>query len=216
MPPDTQPIRFVRSGADAQPPPAPFRNIAVLGLGDRGLSLALAARRRWPAALVIGVDLHGRLERAVRLHAIDVGAPDLSILGGAQLIVLACPFGERLGHIQRLCDYVEGDFLVTDLGGPKAVLFERARALDRLTFIGGHPVLHPASAGSRISAERFDGIHWFLVPDPARPRPEAVECLESFVMALGARPEQLAPEEYERRLAVSNGLKAPDSEGDDD
>jgi len=192
-----------------------FRNIAVLGLDAVSLSLALAARRTWPAALVIGVDGPERLEEAVRLHAIDVGAPDLAILAGAELIVLACLPEERLGQLQRLCEYVEAEAVVTDLGGPKASLLECARTLERLSFVGSHPMVRPAPSGNRVASERFAGVPWFVTPDPADPRPGAVERLVSFVAALGARPELLYAEEYDRRLS-GNRLTARDTEIGDD
>lgn len=216
MPAESQPIRFARSRSDAQEPPIVFRTIAILGLDELGLSLALAARRTWPSALVIGVDGPDRLEQAVRLHAIDVGASDLSILAGAELVVLSCPPQERLGHLQRLSDYVEGDFVVTDLGGSKVPLIERAQAFDRLTFVVGHPVVRPAAPGRRVAAERFDGVPWFIVRDPADPPSGALDSLGRFVTALGAQPEFLGPEEYDRRLSEPDSPTPRGPEGGED
>ena len=54
--------------------PPVFEKVAVIGLGLIGGSIALAARRHWPSALVIGIDRKDVLEKAMVLHAIDVAA----------------------------------------------------------------------------------------------------------------------------------------------
>ena len=100
--------------SDASPPP--FARIGIVGLGLIGGSLALACRRRWPQALVIGVDRNDVLEAAVVRHAIDVAADDLDMLAGAELVVLAAPVEANLALLARLDAHVEGEALVTDVG----------------------------------------------------------------------------------------------------
>ena len=59
----------------ADPPaggPPVFERVAIVGLGLIGGSLALAARKAWPAGLVIGVDRNEVLEKAMVRHAVDV------------------------------------------------------------------------------------------------------------------------------------------------
>src|SRR5438309_2220370 len=55
-----------------------FEKIGIVGLGLIGGSIALKARELWPASLVIAVDQKDVLETAMRLHAIDVAADDLT------------------------------------------------------------------------------------------------------------------------------------------
>jgi prephenate dehydrogenase len=197
VPENTHPLRLLRPGA-APTASLVFSHVAVVGLDALGLSLAMAARLRWPEALVIGVAPADRLEQAVRLHAIDVGAPDPVILAGSELIVLACPPEERLTTFERLCEYVERDVLVTDLCGPKAALMEQARSLEHVSFVGGHPLVDPAGP---VSAERFSGVTWYVMPDPRDRRQESAERLGRFIEGVGARPVVLDPGEYDRRLA---------------
>ena len=71
--------------------PPVFEKIAIVGLGLIGGSMALAARKTWPRCLVIGVDDKDVLERAMVRHAIDVAASDLTVIGEADLVVLAAP-----------------------------------------------------------------------------------------------------------------------------
>src|SRR5215207_84447 len=45
--------------------------IAIVGFGLIGASLGLAVKRRWPAAVVIGIDEKPVTERAMRMQAAD-------------------------------------------------------------------------------------------------------------------------------------------------
>ena len=97
-----------------QPPEAPseppiFEKIAILGLGLIGGSLALAARRTWPRALVIGVvDDKAILEQAMVLHAIDVAADDPVVIAEADVVVLAAPVRANIALLGELADHVTG------------------------------------------------------------------------------------------------------------
>lgn len=190
---------------DSSPPP--FARIGIVGLGLIGGSLALACRRRWPQALVIGVDRNDVLEAAVVRHAIDVAADDLDMLAGADLVVLAAPVEANLALLARLDAHVEGEALVTDVGSTKRVVVEAARALPaRLPFIGGHPFAGAARSGIEHGApEMFEGRPWLLTPEPGTPA-ALVERLSGFVAALGAQPRVMPAGEHDRLMAALSHL----------
>src|SRR5512142_2341968 len=126
-----------------QAPGAPpvFDRIGIVGLGLIGGSLALAARRTWPAGLVIGVDRNEVVEQAVARHAIDVAASDLTIVSEADLIVLAAPVLRNVEILRSLPEYIEKPVVVTDVGSTKRAIVEAAAGLPSgFTFVGGHPL----------------------------------------------------------------------------
>jgi prephenate dehydrogenase len=184
------------------PPSAPvFQRIAVIGLGLIGGSLALAVREVWPAALVIGVDSNDILEKAIRLHAVDVGADDPIVAAEADLVVLAAPGRENERMLARLPAIIPGVAVVTDVGSTKRTIVAAAAALPgRLAFVGGHPFA--GSTGAGIEAARpdlFRGRPWFLTP---RSAPEHVgERLRGLIRAVGAAPVSTTPAEHDRLLA---------------
>ena len=73
-----------------------FHKIGVIGLGLIGGSIALAARKVWPSALVIGVDKKGVLEHAMQLHAIDVASDAPVVLADADVGFLAAPVAQNI------------------------------------------------------------------------------------------------------------------------
>ena len=61
----------------------PFHRIAIVGVGLIGGSIALAARRRWPAAEIVGIDRQPVLETARETRVIDRGSDGLAEIADA-------------------------------------------------------------------------------------------------------------------------------------
>jgi prephenate dehydrogenase len=188
------------------PEPPIFGKIAVVGLGLIGGSIALAAKRAWPTALVLGVDRKEVLELAVRLHAVDVAAAELFLLSEADLVILAAPVRQNVSLLEQLDDYVAVPAIVTDTGSTKRSILQAARCLpERLTFIGGHPVAGAARGGlERAHPDLFRGHPWLLTPPGGDG--SALEKLSAFVKGLGAIPHVIDPAKHDRMLAFLSHL----------
>jgi prephenate dehydrogenase len=187
--------------------PPIFPKIGIVGLGLIGGSIALAARRIWPSALVIGVDSKDTLEVAMRRHAVDVGADDMVVLAEADVVVLAAPVTENVALLGRLESAVRQAAIVTDTGSTKRVIVEAARALPpQLTFVGGHPLGGAATSGlEHARPDLFVGRPWLLTPTGEAAGP-AVERLSAFVRELGAEPKILTAAAHDRLLAYLSHL----------
>ena len=195
-----------------QPPPAPaapppFDKVAIVGLGLIGGSIALAARRQWPACLVIGVDRKEVLEKAMVLHAIDVAADDPVVMAEADLVVLAAPVEQNIDALAQIDRHVAAPAVVTDVGSTKRTTVEAARQLPpRFTFVGGHPLGGaPRSGIEHARADLFAGRPWLFTPDGAAAA-GVVERLSGFARGLGAEPHLMDPEEHDRLLAFVSHL----------
>ena len=181
-------------GPDESVPREPpvFERIAILGIGLIGGSIALAARKAWPAALVIGVDRHEVLERAMVRHAVDVASTDPMIISAADLVVLATPVPEIVRLVAELPSQLAGEAVVTDVGSTKRQVVAAAAPLPaHLTFIGGHPLAGVPEAGfEHARADLFTGCPWLLTPPPAggERSAQALQKVSSFVAGLGALP----------------------------
>jgi prephenate dehydrogenase len=191
--------------ADAAPDPGPFPRIGIVGLGLVGGSLALACRRRWPRALVVGVDRNDVLEQAMVRHAIDVAADDLGMLAEVDLVVLCAPVEACLGMLPEVAALVRADAVVTDVCSTKRALVDAAREhlAGGAAFIGGHPFAGAARSGIEYgSPDLFTGRPWFLTPDPDRmPDAGSLLRLERWIHELGALPRSLGAGEHDRLMA---------------
>ena len=184
---------------------APFERIAIVGFGLIGASIALAARRRWPSALLIAVDRKGVIETAMRMHAADVGGDDLVMAADANLIILAAPVRANIQILSELHTHVPGETVVTDVGSTKQQIADAAGALPaRLSFIGGHP-LAGAAIGSldAARADLFTGRPWILTPAG---HSIAAEKLSSFIDGLGARVHLMTPAAHDSVVAYLSHL----------
>lgn len=203
---DQQYLPVIQSDGDHSAVPI-FEKVAVVGLGLIGGSVALAARRTWPKGLVIGVDDKDVLERAMVQHAIDVAAPDLEVVSGADLVVLAAPIQDNMRLLDELEQVIEGAAIITDVGSTKRDIVSCAGRLpDRFTFVGGHPLGGaPQSGIAYARPDLFVGRPWLFTPTSDSPE-TAVGRLQEFVSALGATPHVMTADEHDKLLAFLSHL----------
>lgn len=178
----------------------PFEKIAIVGFGLIGASIALAARRAWPAALLIAVDRKDVVETAMRMHAADVGADDLVMTAGADLVVLAAPVRANIEILGELPRHIPGEATITDVGSTKRDVVAAAAGLPpRLRFVGGHPLAGAAVGGLESARpDLFDGRPWVLTG--------ANEPVAEFVAGVGARPHVMSADEHDALVAYLSHL----------
>jgi prephenate dehydrogenase len=184
-----------------------FERIAIVGLGLIGGSLALAIRQRWTRGLIIAIDRKDVLESAMRVHTADVAGDDLVMARDADLIVLAAPVQQNVGTLGQLAEYVDGEVLVTDVGGTKVTTLAAAEALPpRMRFIGGHPLAGAAAGGFPAARpDLFVGRPWLITPSNST-RSDDLERLERFIAALGAQPKRIPADEHDRLVGYLSHL----------
>jgi prephenate dehydrogenase len=194
------------------PTPPPFERIAIVGFGLIGASIALAARRAWPSALIIAVDRKDVVETAMRMHAADVGADDLVMTAGADLVILAAPVRANIDILRELPRHMPGEAMVTDVGSTKREVMTAAGALPaRLHFVGGHPLAGAAIGGVESARpDLFTGRPWFLTSAAAPPAPPDDPARRTpiidFVEGLGARPHVIDADEHDSLVAYLSHL----------
>jgi len=80
-----------------------FTNIAIVGLGLIGGSIALGVRERWPSVRITGVDQPSVLAHARGSGAIERAVTDIADIGGVDLVLLAAPVRQNVAlQLQHL------------------------------------------------------------------------------------------------------------------
>jgi len=184
----------------------PFHRIAIVGVGLIGGSIALAVKRRWPAADIVGIDRPPVLETARQTRVIDRGSDGLEGVDGAQLVILAAPVLQNAAALQELPRVVRGA-VVTDVGSTKRTIVEAARALPpELPFVGGHPLSGAAAGGVEAARpDLFVDRPWLLTRSVSS-TDAAIDSLTEFVTGLGAIPRVIDAVEHDRLLAFLSHL----------
>ena len=200
-------LPVIQPGTSGSAAPPIFEKVAIVGLGLIGGSIALAARERWPAGLVIGVDDKPVLETAMVRHAIDVAADDPVVMAEADLVILAAPVRQNIELLDELERHVQGQVVVTDVGSTKRAIVDRAKSLPaRITFVGGHPLGGAPRGGfENARPDLFQHRPWLFTPTTDAVS-SALDRLKRFVEALGAIPHVMSPAEHDRLLAFLSHL----------
>ncbi len=177
--------------------------VAVLGVGLIGGSVALAARQRLGAE-VLGWDPDPRaLRLAEDRGALDRGMTELGEAKDADVWVVATPVRILEDGVRAALAAAGPGAVVTDVGSTKVALVEAVRDP---SFIGGHPLAGAETAGvEHARADLFDGAVWYLTPradaDGAK-----YERLHRFLSALGAVPTAIGHQEHDRVMAAVSHL----------
>lgn len=162
-------------------------NVAVVGAGLIGGSIALAARDR------LGAD--------VRESDPAGGVSVTEALDGAQVAFVAAPLGVLGDVIDEVLDAAPADCVVSDVGSVKAPLLR-----DDERFCGGHPLAGSELRGrEHASADLFDGATWYLTPT-SRTGGVLLERLHRVITGLGARPRAIDAAEHDRMMASVSHL----------
>ncbi|MFN7984043.1 MAG: prephenate dehydrogenase/arogenate dehydrogenase family protein [Vicinamibacterales bacterium] len=189
------------------PEPA-FATIGIVGLGLLGGSIALAVREFLPSTRIVAVDNPSVLDAARASAVIDAGSADLSVLAGADLVILAAPVRQNLELIGRLADHVKATAIVTDVGSTKRDIVQAAGmgSAARLTFVAGHPIAGAAVGGlQNARADLFRNRPWLVTPTPSAPD-DAVRRVLQFAAALGSTPTVMTLADHDRVFAFVSHL----------
>ena len=187
-----------------------FETIAVVGVGLIGGSIALAARARGIARVILGVGRNGnRLQEARRRGVVDEALVDLSAAARrADLLVFCTPVDRIAAAARDAAAACRPGTLLTDGGSVKAGLCrDLASGLPTgVEFVGAHPLAGSEKQGfEHADAWLFDGRTCIVTPSASNSR-SAVERIAGFWKGLGASVIEMSPEAHDRALAETSHL----------
>lgn len=182
-------------------------NVAIIGLGLMGGSLALSLNKK--CRQLSAYDTHiPTLEIARQRKIVDFADSDPGkILGNADLVILACPVHAILEWVIRLPDYIQHSCIVMDIGSTKRTIIEAFEKLPpNFDPIGGHPICGKERLTLRNAENNlYRNAPFILTPLP-RTSVNAREASLQVMEAIGANPVWLNAEEHDRFLAYTSHL----------
>jgi prephenate dehydrogenase len=179
-------------------------NVAVVGLGLIGGSVALAARER------LGAEVRGHdpgpsvMKRALERGAIGRAGEDIrEAVEAADVVFVAVPVGALQEVVRAALDAAGPECVVTDVGSTKRAVM--AAAADP-RFVGGHPLAGAETSGiEHARPDLFEGATWYLTPAPDTSG-VLYERLHRLLRDLGARPFAIDPDAHDRIMATVSHL----------
>ena len=182
-------------------------NIAIIGLGLMGGSLALSLKGRCRSLSAYDPD-QSTLELASRQEIVHFADNDpAKILVDADLVILACPVPAIVDWLGYLSDYIHHPCIVLDIGSSKRTIVSALEALPvNFDPIGGHPIC----GRERLSLENAERFLYrnapFVLTLLPRTSQRARSAALQIVAALGANPIWLDADEHDRILASTSHL----------
>jgi prephenate dehydrogenase len=188
-----------------------IRQLAIVGVGLLGGSVAKAARAGGLARRIVGVGRDPeRLRPAVDDGTLDTAVTDLDAgVREADVILLAAPVLAIEGLLERVWGAAADGALITDVGSTKRNIVrtaERLAVTRPLAFVGSHPLAGSEQAGYRVArADLFRGATVVVTPTE-KTELAALKTTTGLWEALGARVTSLDPETHDRTVAAISHL----------
>jgi cyclohexadieny/prephenate dehydrogenase len=191
---------------------AVFNQIAIIGAGLIGGSIARAARMKGAAAAVSIFD--GSAE--VRRRAAEIGLGDVcetaeEAVRDADAVFLCVPVG-AMGEAGRACaGAMKAGAILTDVGSVKGSVARELRALapPGVHIIPGHPIAGTEKSGPDAGfASLFEGRWCILTPETSTDAGynAASDRLAAFWERLGSKVERMDAQRHDLVLAVTSHL----------
>jgi len=182
-------------------------NIAIIGLGLMGGSLALSLKSRCRHLSALDLDL-ATLDLARRQEIVHTADSDpAKILVDADLVILACPVPGIVDWLGQLPAYIQHPCIILDIGSTKREIVAAFEKLPpNFDPIGGHPIC----GRERLSLENAERFLFreapFVLTPLNRTSPMARFAALELVAALGSKPIWLDADEHDRILASTSHL----------
>ncbi len=189
-----------------------FQQIALVGIGLIGSSLALAARESGAAGDIVLHDADTGVCKQARALGLGRVVDTLAAAcAEADCVILCVPVG-ALGAVAAGAGAAMKDgAILSDVGSVKAgAVAAMAEAIpDGIHLVPGHPIAGTERSGPSAGfASLFRGA-WHILTPLQCPEPaygEAVARLTAFWERLGARVETMDAERHDRVLAITSHL----------
>jgi prephenate dehydrogenase len=183
--------------------------MAVVGVGQIGGSVALAARAAGAVTEVVGWSRNAEtVDRARLLGIVDrAAASRAEVARGAALIVLATPV-RSLGEVAReIAGALEEGAIVFDVGSVKGTAIRQVeKHLPPGAFVACHPLAGTERFGpDAASPLLFEGRRCVICPSE-KSREEAVATIEALWTAMGAEPVRMDAALHDRVLGAGSHL----------
>jgi cyclohexadieny/prephenate dehydrogenase len=197
--------------AEAPCPNAPFRRLALVGIGLIGSSLARAAREKGGIAdeVVATARSAATRETVRRLGIVDrVEDTVEAAVAGADCVMLCAPVGAYADIAAAIAPHLAHDAVLTDVGSTKGSVIRDVGPFvpEGVHFVPGHPIAGTENSGPEAGfATLFEGRYCILTPPPGTDE-AAVEKVAALWRNAGSMVEVMEPGHHDKVCAIVSHL----------
>ena len=185
-----------------------FEELAIIGVGLIGSSIARAARRRHAARRIVLADRSvGVLERAKALGLGDVVTDDVArAVRSADCVILCAPVGANEAIGRAIAPALKVGAIVSDVGSVKGAVVATLEPIlpKHARLVPAHPVAGTEYSGPDAGFATLFMNRWCILTPPERTDAQAVSQMRAFWEAFGAHVETMSPTHHDLVLAITS------------
>jgi prephenate dehydrogenase len=183
-----------------------FKNIAIIGVGFIGGSLALALKKNGYAGRITGIGRNrGNLIRAQRRGIIDTFTTDHSKgTKDADLIVFASFVGQFEQIAEKIMGSIKKGAVVTDVGSVKVEIVRKMASMmpEGVSFVGAHPIAGKECSGIDCATPDLFRKAKCIVTPGAKTDKKAVSAVLGLWRSVGSKTVLMSPDQHDRIFAA--------------
>jgi len=187
-----------------------FSNIALIGIGLIGSSLAHVVRRDGLAATItVTARTQKTLDTALRLKLADRVTLDAAdAVKDADLVVICTPMGTYKAIAETIGASLKPGAIVTDVGSCKASVVEDVapHLPAGVHLVPGHPVAGTEHSGPEAGFADLFQNRWCIVTPAPGTDEQAIARVEALWRSAGMKIERMAADHHDRVLAITSHL----------
>ena len=177
-------------------------NIAIVGVGLIGGSLAIKLKENGFARRIIGVDVsQENLDKAVRRRLIDEDMPLEAAIAEADLIIVSIPVDAMVKVIPQILDQIDQQ-VVMEVGSTKERLLDALRGHPRRNrFVATHPMAGTEYSGPEAALPNLFDDKYTVLCETELSDPDAVEQVEALFRSVPMKIAYLEPRAHDVHTA---------------
>ncbi len=169
----------------------------------------MGLKKRNLAKTIIGVGRRASsLEKAIKMHAIDIGIlNDEEAVKDADIVILATSVNKIIDTGKKIIPLMKSNAILTDVGSTKNLIVRQItnNIREDIAFVGAHPIAGSEQRGVEFaSPDLFEGCTCILTPLDSHTK--ALETISFLWKLLGAKVKLLTPEQHDEILAQVSHL----------
>lgn len=181
-----------------------LKQVAIIGVGLIGGSVAAALRKRFAAVKVLGIGrAEDRLAQARDMGLLHTASTQITDTAESDLIVVCTPV-DRIVRDVRAAAAAAPQAVLTDVGSVKAEICRELADLPR--FVGSHPMAGSEKTGfAHAEADLFESAECLMSPTEHSDS-VAVDLVRSFWESLGSRVTEMTADRHDAIVAAVSHL----------
>ncbi|MEX2335831.1 MAG: prephenate dehydrogenase [Fulvivirga sp.] len=183
-------------------------NIAVIGIGLIGGSIARDLRKNKFAGRIYGVDRQAvHCEAALQLGLVDEIIDLDTAVTRADLIIIAVPVDTSKLLLAEVLQKAQNGQIVTDVGSTKGGICQAVlQHPNRGRFVAGHPIAGTENSGPGAAIEGLFQGKTGIICNSNESDKDALECIENIYRLLGMNLKYMDAEEHDKHIAYVSHL----------